>query len=610
MASELFNSLGGYSVGIPPITVVDSNGNVVSNFNNLSGNVSANKIYANSYYFANGAQLLTPPGGSNTQLQFNNNGGFGGVPNATWNGNILSFGDVSEISIGGGENGYFLQTDGEGRLTWSVAGGGNGGGNTTPGGSNMQVQFNDQGVFGGDAGFMYNKTSNTLTIGNRIVTSNLSATNASITNITTSNVNVIGNIDIVGNIVADGNITGDYLLGNGAFLSGIVANTANTVVNNYQPNITQVGTLTSLNVGSGGILSAGFISAATFNTSGNVNTANITVSARANITGTLNGLGNVNFNSSPNVTLGQPSNIHISGGLPGYILATDGSGNLSWIENNANAGLPGGNTTTVQFNDGGVFGGVANFTFNQFSNTLTVDNINTIKSVVSSNLTVNTGARLNVLGNFSANTSPNVQLGFVGNIHILGGTNGQVLTTDGLGNLAWQTSTSNGNGVPGGSNTQVQFNDGGIFGGSPFFTFNKANTTLNIAGDFIANSIEIGSGIYKFSKSNVVHATSSSTSVTPLISLNASTVSSVDYTIVATTPLDNFRQVSKLSAIMYDETLDYNEYNTLNINGLVGNFTVGYEPGSIIAPPQVTLYVEPYTSNPTTYKIQMTVYEE
>lgn len=602
MAAEYFNSLGGFSVGIPAVPVVDANGNVITNVL-TNGNVFANVVYATYYKYANGSPFLPPPGGSNTQLQYNNNGDFGGIPNATWNGNILSFGDVSEISIGGGENGYFLQTDGEGRLTWSVAGGGNGGGNTSPGGSNMQVQFNDQGVFGGDAGFMYNKTANTLTIGNTVFSPNLAATTANLTRINTTNVNVAGNV------VATGNVSGTYFLGNGALLSGIVATTANTVTNPAQANITSVGVLTSLAV-SGGITSSSFITASNFNTSGNVNAANVRVSAFANITGTLNGLGNVNFTASPNVTLGQPSNIHIAGGLPGYILSTDGSGNISWIENDANAGRPGGSTTQVQFNDGGVFGGVANFTYNQFSNTLSVDTTNTIKSVVSSNLTVNSGGRLNVLGNFSANSSPNVALGFVGNIRIFGGTNGQVLTTDGLGNLAWQTTTSNGNGVPGGTNTQVQFNDGGVFGGSPFFTYNKASTTLNIAGDFIANSIEIGSGVYKFSKSNVVHATSATTSVTPLVSLNAATVSSVDYTIVATSPVDSIRQVSKLSAIMYNETLDYNEYNTLYINGQVGNFTVSYQPGNIIAPPQVTLSVEPYTTNLTTYKIQMTVYEE
>jgi hypothetical protein len=58
MASEKFNTLAGYSVGIPPIEVIDSNGNVISNFNNLSGNVSADRVFANSYFFANGDPIL------------------------------------------------------------------------------------------------------------------------------------------------------------------------------------------------------------------------------------------------------------------------------------------------------------------------------------------------------------------------------------------------------------------------------------------------------------------------------------------------------------------------------------------------------------------------
>ena len=41
--------------------------------------------------------------------------------------------------------------------------GGGGGGSTSPGGSNTQVQFNDGGSFGGDAGFTYNKTTNSIT---------------------------------------------------------------------------------------------------------------------------------------------------------------------------------------------------------------------------------------------------------------------------------------------------------------------------------------------------------------------------------------------------------------------------------------------------------------
>jgi len=43
--------------------------------------------------------------------------------------------------------------------------GAGGGGATSPGGSTTQVQFNDGGVFGGDSGLTYNKTTNTLTVG-------------------------------------------------------------------------------------------------------------------------------------------------------------------------------------------------------------------------------------------------------------------------------------------------------------------------------------------------------------------------------------------------------------------------------------------------------------
>ena len=68
----------------------------------------------------------------------------------------------------------------------------------------------------------------------------------------------------------------------------------------------------------------------------------------------------------------------------------------------------------------------------------------------------------------------------VGNIHILGGSNGYVLQTDGTGNLTWTAQTGGmGNGVPGGANTQVQYNDAGAFGGTAGFTFDNTSNTLS-----------------------------------------------------------------------------------------------------------------------------------
>ena len=483
MAADPFNSLGGFSVGIPSIQVVDSNGNVVTNVL-TTGNVSANVVYASYYRYANGNPITVEAGGDNTQLQFNNNGAFGGIPGVTWTGNKLTL-DVSALSIGGGVNGYVLQTDGEGNLSWTEATGG--GGNGVPGGANTQVQYNKSGSFAGSPGFAFYELTNTLYVEGQVQSDNVLA----------SQLDVVGNADITGTVTAG------FFVGDGSQISNITTDVANTVASSNQPNITSVGTLSNLLV-SGNIATSGYVSAGNFVTAGGLNASNVSVSTNANIFGNLRAVGNINFATSPNVNLGTLANIRIDGGLNGYVLTTDGLGNLTWSSG--------------------------------------------------------------------------------------GG--------------------SSGNGVPGGANTQVQFNDAGSFGGSPFFTFNTEDTTLRVAGNLIANSITIGSGVYKFSRSNVFFATTTSLSNTALISINAEQVSSVDYTIIATDETAGNRQVSKLSAVMYDSSVNYNEYSTLTVNGLVGNITVGYDPGNIVKPATVTLYVEPFNINPATYKIQLTVYDD
>jgi hypothetical protein len=62
------------------------------------------------------------------------------------------------------------------------------------------------------------------------------------------------------------------------------------------------------------------------------------------------------------------------------------------------------------------------------------------------------------------------------------GTNGYVLSTDGFGNTAWvaQSGGGGGGGSPGGSDTQVQFNDAGAFAGSAAFAWDKTNNRLTV----------------------------------------------------------------------------------------------------------------------------------
>jgi hypothetical protein len=741
MAFEPFGLVGGLTVGIPPILVIDDNGIATLNGLQVSG--------------------------------------------------LSNLGPVGNVIITGGENGYFLQTDGEGGLTWAPGGNG-GGGNGSPGGANTQVQFNNAGNFGGDAGFTYNSVTNVLSVSGNIIANNFTGSGnitidtifansnitadffigngSQLTGITATSANFANfagrvtnsaqpNITSVGTLTTlsvSGNVTANYFLGNGAFLTGIAnsnyaplanfANYAGNVTVSSQPNITSLGTLTnvsvsgnavignlsatqfitnlipstnitydigstskrwkdlylsgntiyignttitatsdgiSINGGNGNVTANNLTSVPGANVTGQVSNAlvsstvytnaqpnitsvgtlsNVSVSGyanvgnllattnvfgsnvtanqyltalNANLTGTvsiggavtigalgnLTSLSNVNFNSSPNITLGTVGNIHISGGISGYFLRTDGAGNLSWAVAGGGGGngTPGGNTTEVQFNDNGAFGASANFTFNPFSYVLAVPTINTNSVSVGNTLTVNTTATLfttNVNGILTANsnvnmtTSPNINLGSVSNLHIQGGTNGYVLATDGAGNLSWTAGGGGGgNGTPGGSNTQIQYNDAGTFGGSPYLTFNESTNTFLVAGNLIANSTQIGAGIYKFSTSLVYFATTSSTAPEQLLwNVNADEVSGVDFHIIATDVAGNSRQVSKISSVLLGNVVSWNEYGSLIINGGVGSFEVAYVPGNIIAEPLLELRVTPDSANSTSYKMMITEY--
>lgn len=492
MSAEPFNSLGGISVGIPAVIVVDSTGNVVTNVL-TSGNVTANNIYGYNYYWANGNPLTAQAAGSDTQLQYNNNGVLAGIPSVTWNGNLLNLGDISALSISGGDNGYFLQTDGTGNLTWAAGSGG--GGNGNPGGSNTQIQFNDAGVFGGDPGFTYNKITNTVEL--------------------------------------------------------------------------------------------------------------------------------TNVNATGEVNLGSISNLTITGGTAGYFLRTDGTGNLTWSAGAGGNGTPGGANTQVQFNDEGDFSGDPAFTFDRDSGilsipivtatTLSANSIQTSGNVTAGNIRANVLANitgnLRVTGNVNFSGSSNVSLGNVANLHITGGTNGYVLTTDGLGNLSWEAGGSGGNGAPGGANTQVQFNNNGVFDGDNGFTFNNITNTVVVGGNLIANAMQIGSGVYKFCTSEVYFASTASSSPNQVLySIPVDAISGVEFHIIATDSVTGSRQSAKISSIYYAGAVQFNEYAGLQINGGVGNFEVDYYPGDIVTPPALQLKVSPASSTLTVYRMLITVF--
>jgi hypothetical protein len=133
---------------------------------------------------------------------------------------------------------------------------GNISGNLTAPGANTQVLYNNSGNAGASAGFTFNQATNVMT-----VSGNTSS----------------GNILTAGLISATGNVTGNFILGNGSQLTGVLTSVnANSLLGNTLSSnvifssLTTVGTLANLSV------------------SGNVTLANITV-----VDTTLSSTGNL-----------------------------------------------------------------------------------------------------------------------------------------------------------------------------------------------------------------------------------------------------------------------------------------------------------------------------
>jgi len=127
------------------------------------------------------------------------------------------------------------------------------GGGGVPGGANTQVQFNDDGAFGGSANFTFDQVSGALTAVSFSSTGNITGdyfigNGSQLTGLpaTYGNANVAaylptytGNlVSLAGNIITIANISGAYIIGNGSQLTGVTASAANifnTVVANATP---------------------------------------------------------------------------------------------------------------------------------------------------------------------------------------------------------------------------------------------------------------------------------------------------------------------------------------------------------------------------------------
>ena len=500
----------------------------------VAGNVSAGGVKTDNLYYANGNPWdLSDPGGSNTQIQFNDNESFGGSANFVWdkssntlvvngtsnvNGTFNVAGNITANNVGAGNllTANFvagtlttaaqpnitsvgtlstLTTSGNaviggnltvnGNITYinvetfdvedpiiSVGGGPNGAPLTTNDGKDRGMLMHYYTVSGAVDAFMgWDNSNSEFAFGSNVTTVNDIET-----------FNTFGNVrasTFLGNVVgATANFSGNITAAN--------ANLGNVVTGNYftgvltyaaQPNITSVGTLQSLLVGAtastGDFGNAKSISSQ--DNSGGSAPDNIGLAAEAvasSANANITGIGLLGVARANSATKGT--------GVQGEAKVTNtaDTGAAVGVRGYATDTHAGGYNIGVLGN--AVGSGVGNYAFY-----IQNGGIGSIENATFWDLTDNSNAALT----FSSTGKANI-------FGIETTDNSEGIFTTGYLNVTGNISaggikTNNyyyANGSPvdfqqaGGSNTQVQFNDADGFGGSAAFTFNKTSNLVSMGG--------------------------------------------------------------------------------------------------------------------------------
>ena len=320
-------------------------------------------------------------------------------PNITSLGTLSNLTVTSNITAGNIKTDNLLYANG---VAWTM------GTVTSIGGSNTQVQFNDASSFAGNSNFTFDKTTSTLTV------TNIIANGAGLTNLI------------------------------GANVSGTVANatyalTTGTVTTAAQPNITGVGTLSSLavtgNIASGNADLGNIVSANFFVGSGNnlsnIQGANVSgqvaYAATANNVAGANVVGAVVYAGTANAVAGANVFGQVSNAAIAATVYTNAQPNITSVGTLVNLTVTGNVTASNFIGDGSLLTGLI---ATSATNSNYANFVGTVVDGSQPNIT-STGTLT------SLTVSGITTLGNVGNLRISGGSANFILQTDGTGNLVW-----------------------------------------------------------------------------------------------------------------------------------------------------------------------------
>jgi len=321
-----------------------------------------------------------------------------GTINLTGASNV-ALGPVGNVRITGGSNGQYLQTDGSGILSWSTVASGSTS-NISNGNSNVNIPSSNGNV---NISAVGNANILVITGTGANITGTLNVTgNTTVGNLTTSgsggnvsNVNVISaNTFIASGNITSGNanlgnvVTANFFIGSGNNLSNIQganvtgavssATTASTVTTASQPNITSVGTLSSLsatgNITSGNANLGNLVTANFFTGNGSlltgitVSAGNTIVSGNSNVLVAANGNVTTSVAGNANIVIVTGTGVNVAGTLNvtgnatvGNLITAGSGGNISNVNViSANTFIATGNITAGNINTTGSGGNIGN----------------------------------------------------------------------------------------------------------------------------------------------------------------------------------------------------------------------------------------------------------
>lgn len=497
MAAKSFTASGYIQVGSgassPTLTSGDTLNPGALYYNTGSGL----QVYNGSAWVAVGGGGSGTPGGASTNVQFNSSGAFGGSGNFTWNNGsqLLTVTAASSANAGIAVATGYMQADAGFYATSGTA-----------------LQYNAiQAPGGGMAAKSFTATKY-IQVGNG--SSSPSATSGDTLNAGALYYNNSSGLQVY-NGSTWGAVGGSGTPGGSNTQvqynsSGSLAGSANFTWNNGSQLLTVTATSSSaagIAVGSGYVQAdAGFL--ATGATATNYNA----------IQAPGGGMSAINFTATKYIQTGQSSgapspttNDSIHAGAMYWDTGTSAEklyNGSSWVSLSTGGSTPpGGSDTNLQYNSAGSFAGSSSLTWSNASKLLSVSALNSasagiavangyVQADAGFYATAGTATAYNAIqapgGGMAAKSFTATKYVQTGN-----GTSDPTPTTSdtiNAGAMYWNTSlgqervfngsswTSLGGGgsTPGGSNTSVQYNASGAFGGSANFTYNSASQLLTV----------------------------------------------------------------------------------------------------------------------------------